>query len=45
MQLSGAIARNSGESCDSGKNTNNLAASLSSSYSAAIARYFFFGSN
>jgi hypothetical protein len=33
MQLSGAIARNSGESCDSEKNTNNLAASLSSRYS------------
>ena len=34
---------NSGESCDSGKNINSLAASLSSSYSAAIACYFFFG--
>jgi len=31
MQLSGAIACNSDESCDSGKNTNSLAASLSSS--------------
>jgi hypothetical protein len=28
MQLSGAIARNSGESCDSLKNTNSLVASL-----------------
>jgi len=42
MQLSGAIACNSSESCDSGKNTNSLAAGLSSSYSAAIARYFLF---
>jgi hypothetical protein len=43
MQLSGAIARNYGESCHSGKNMNNLAASLFSRYSAALARYFFFG--
>jgi hypothetical protein len=42
MQLSGTIARNSGESCDSEKTTNSLAASLTSSYSTATARYFFF---
>jgi len=42
MQLSSAIARNSRESCNSGKNINSLAANLSSSYSAAIAYYFFF---
>jgi hypothetical protein len=33
MQLRGAIARNSGESCHSGRNTNSLASSLSRRYS------------
>ena len=41
MQLSGAIARNSGQSWYSGTKSNSVASSLSGRYSATIARYFF----
>ena len=41
MQLSSAIARNSGQSWHSGIKSNSVASNLSGHYSAAIARYFY----